>query len=102
MWSTGIRKKPWIWPAWRSIVRTRSTPAASRMSASSFAVIGSRGEDFLSWREYGNHGITAVMRLAEASFAPWIMIRSSSRWSFVSFPWQAWTRKTSAPRIDSR
>src|SRR5437588_725286 len=28
MWSTGIVKKPWIWPAWRSIVSTRSTPAS--------------------------------------------------------------------------
>ena len=27
MWSTGSLKKPWIWPACRSIVRTRSTPA---------------------------------------------------------------------------
>ena len=31
------------------------------------AVIGSRGADFLSWRAYGNHGTTAVMRLADAS-----------------------------------
>ena len=27
MWSTGIVKKPWIWPACRSIVSTRSAPA---------------------------------------------------------------------------
>lgn len=24
----GMSKKPWIWSAWRSIVRTRSTPTA--------------------------------------------------------------------------
>ena len=30
MWSTGMEKKPWIWPAWRSMVSTRSTPAFSR------------------------------------------------------------------------
>ena len=51
MWSTGTVKKPWTWPAWRSIVSTRSTPAAWSRSAISFAVIGSRGADFLSWRE---------------------------------------------------
>ncbi len=51
MWSTGIGKKPWIWPAWRSIVSTRSAPADSRKPAMSFAVIGSRGADFLSCRE---------------------------------------------------
>ena len=43
------------------------------MSATSFAVIGSRGRDFLSWREYGNHGMTAVIRFADASFAAWII-----------------------------
>ena len=48
MWSTGMRKKPCTWPACRSIVSTRSTPAAWSISATSFAVIGSRGADFLS------------------------------------------------------
>ena len=62
---------------------------------------GSRGADFLSWREYGNHGITAVIRFAEASFAAWIMISSSTRWSFTgAFP--DWTMKTSQPRMDSQ
>ena len=42
------RKKPWTWPACRSIVSTRSTPAVSSMSATRRAVIGSRGADFLS------------------------------------------------------
>ena len=73
MWSTGMVKKPWIWPAWRSIVRTRSAPASWSMSATSRAEIGSRGRALRSWREYGNHGMTAVIRLAEASFAAWIM-----------------------------
>ena len=26
-WSTGTSKKPWIWAAWRSMVRMRSVPA---------------------------------------------------------------------------
>src|SRR3954465_9329202 len=48
MWSTGTLKKPWIWPAWRSIETTRSTPATSSMSATSFAVIGSPRARLLS------------------------------------------------------
>ena len=64
-------------------------------------MIGSRGADFLSWREYGNQGITAVIRFADASFAAWIMISSSIRWSFDRLV-SVWTMKTSAPRIDSR
>ncbi len=51
MWSTGLEKKPWTWPEWRSMVRTRSTPTASRHWATTRAVMGSRGADFLSWRE---------------------------------------------------
>ena len=70
------------------------------MSATRRPVIGSRGSDFRSWREYGNSGMTAVIRFAEASFAAWIMISSSIRfWSTGSQP--VWTMKTSAPRIDS-
>ena len=49
------------------------------MSATSRAVIGSRGLDFRSWRAYGNSGMTAVIRFAEASFAAWIMNSSSIR-----------------------
>ena len=73
MWSTGIVKKPWIWPAWRSIVSTRSAPASWIMSATRRAEIGSRGFAFRSWRAYGKSGTTAVIRLADASFAAWIM-----------------------------
>ena len=51
MWSTGLEKKPCTWPACRSMVTTRSTPAVSSSSATSRAVMGSRGADFLSWRE---------------------------------------------------
>ena len=51
MWSTGFEKKPCTWPEWRSIVSTRSTPTASRHWATTRAEIGSRGADFLSWRE---------------------------------------------------
>jgi hypothetical protein len=54
----------------------------------------------LSWREYGNQGITAVMRCAEASRAAWIINRSSTRWSFTGGEHDC-TRKTSAPRIDA-
>ena len=51
MWSTGFWKKPWIWPAWRSIVSTRSAPATSSARATRREEIGSRPIDFLSWRE---------------------------------------------------
>jgi hypothetical protein len=40
-------------------------PAARIRVATIRAVIGSRGADFLSCREYGYHGITAVMRFAD-------------------------------------
>src|SRR3954449_10130745 len=100
MWSTGIVKKPWIWPACRSIVSTRSAPASCSMSATRRAEIGSRGLALRSWRAYGYHGTTAVMRLAEASLAAWIISSSSIRfWSTGSHP--VCTRKRSAPRIDS-
>ena len=48
--STGMLKKPWIWPWCRSMVRTRSAPATVSMSATSRAVIGTRGWSFLSER----------------------------------------------------
>ena len=51
MWSHGFWKKPWIWPECRSMVRIRSIPADSSIRATSRALIGSRGADFLSWRE---------------------------------------------------
>ena len=44
--------------------------------------------------------ITAVMRLAEASFAAWIM-KSNSMTLRSTGSHAVWTRKTSAPRIDS-
>ena len=50
-WSTGIWKNPCTWPACRCIVSTRSAPAVSSMRATRRAEIGSRGIDFLSWRE---------------------------------------------------
>jgi hypothetical protein len=44
--------------------------------------------------------MTAVIRFAEASLAAWIITRSSIRFlSTGAHP--VWTRKTSAPRIDS-
>ena len=44
--SVGMSKNPWIWPAWRSSVRTRSAPAAVIMLATSLAEIGVRGARF--------------------------------------------------------
>ena len=106
MWSTGFWKKPWIWPACRSIVSTRSAPAASSIRATRRAEIGSRGADFLSWREYPNQGVTAITRCAEAPTAASIMNSSSISESLAVTP--VWglpqvdcTMNTSAPRIDS-
>ena len=48
--SVGMLKKPWIWPACRSIVRMRLAPAVSSRLAISRAVIGTRGWSFLSER----------------------------------------------------
>src|SRR5712691_3982391 len=70
------------------------------MSATRRAEIGSRGFALRSWREYGNQGMTAVIRFADASFAAWIISSSSIR--FLSTGGQpVWTMKTSEPRIDS-
>src|SRR3954451_2205154 len=70
------------------------------MSATRRAEIGSRGFALRSWRAYGNAGMTAVMRFAEASLAAWIINSSSIRfWSIAPQP--VWTRNRSAPRIDS-
>ena len=55
---------------------------------------------FLSWRPYGYQGMTAVIRLAEASRAAWAMIRSSISESLVGDEHDC-TMNMSAPRIDS-
>ncbi len=88
------------------MVRTRSTPAVSRQRATRRPVIGSRGADFLSWREYPYQGSTAMIRCAEAPWAASIIVSSSISASFAVIPFFSfdavdWTRKTSAPRIDS-
>ena len=106
MWSTVFEKKPCIWPAWRSIVTSLSMPATSSSSATSRAEIGSRGADFLSWREYPYQGQTAMIRCAEACLAAWIMSNSSISESFGVSPSRSeaqidWMMKRSAPRIDS-
>src|SRR3954466_11186232 len=54
MWSTGMSKTPCSWPAWRSMVRTRSAPTASSMWATARALIGSRPGHFFSWRRWPN------------------------------------------------
>ena len=48
--SVGMSKKPWIWPAWRSRVSTRSAPASVIRFATSFAEIGVRGPALRSCR----------------------------------------------------
>ncbi len=50
--STGMSKKPWIWPACRSIVSIRSAPATVIRLATSLAEIGVRGPGLRSWRAY--------------------------------------------------
>ena len=71
------------------------------MRATSRAEIGSRGADFLSWREYPNQGVTAMIRCADAPLAASIISSSSIRLRFTG-ACVDWTMKTSAPRIDSR
>ena len=70
------------------------------MSATRRAEIGSRGFALRSCRAYGKSGMTAVIRLAEASFAAWIMKSSSIRCLSIGLQ-PVWRMKTSAPRIDS-
>ena len=48
--SVGMSKKPWIWPAWRSIESTRLAPATVIRLATSLAEIGVRGPGLRSWR----------------------------------------------------
>jgi hypothetical protein len=71
------------------------------MSATRRPEIGSRGFALRSCREYGNQGITAVIRFADASFAAWI-IRSNSMMLRSTGSQPVCTMKTSMPRIDSR
>ena len=48
--SVGMSKKPWICPAWRSIVSTRSAPAVVMILATNLADIGVRGPGLRSCR----------------------------------------------------
>ena len=48
--SVGMSKNPWIWPACRSTVSTRSAPARVMRVATSLAEIGERDADFRSCR----------------------------------------------------
>ena len=107
MWSTGFWKKPCTWPAWRSIVSTRSAPAASSMWATRRALIGSRGGGLLVLAASSRTtGVTAITRWAEAPTAASIITSSSISASLAlmpvaGLPHVGWTMKTSAPRIDS-
>lgn len=75
-------------------------PALSRMLATSFAVIGALLRSFLSWREYGKHGKTAVMRLAEAILQAFIAMRSSMSMSLTGVD-AVCIMNTSALRTDA-
>ena len=66
--STGISKKPWIWPACKSTVTTLSAPALAIKLDTNFAEIDVRGTTFLSCLAYPKYGITAVIFLAEDLF----------------------------------
>jgi hypothetical protein len=51
MLSTGMSKKPWIWSACRSMVRSRATPTDCSMLATTLALIATRAErGRRSWR----------------------------------------------------
>jgi hypothetical protein len=118
--STGMLKNPWICDACRSIVFglqvnrplkrvqggvivltiTWLQPALSKMLATSFAVIGALLRSFLSCREYGKHGRTAVIRLAEAILHAFIAMSSSMSISLTGVD-AVWIMKTSALRTDA-
>ena len=63
--SVGMSKKPWIWPACRSMVSTRSAPARVIRLATSLAEIGVRGPGFAilpGVAEIGHHRRDALRR----------------------------------------
>ena len=100
--STGTSKKPWIWSACRSIVNTRSTPTATSMFATTFALIATRAErGRRSCRAYPKYGIAAVIRPAEARRRASIMSSVSMRLSLVGVQVGCRT-KQSLPRTFSR
>ena len=78
-----MSKKPWIWPACRSIVRTCVTPACWIRSATSLAEIGVRPAVLRSWRAYPKYGITAAILRADARFSASVMIINSIRLSLA-------------------
>ncbi len=81
-------------------------PAASSIRATRRALIGSRGADFLSRREYPYHGVTAITRCADPPTAASTMTISSISASLAvilvsGLPHVGCTMNTSAPRTDS-
>ena len=69
-------------------------------------MIGSRGADFLSWREYPYQGVTAITRCAEPPTAASTIVISSISESLALIPVASLaqvgcTMNTSAPRTDS-
>lgn len=56
---------------------------APRHRTTHLAVMGARDLSFLSCRAYGKHGMTAVMRRAEAVRQAEMRMRSSIRWSLT-------------------
>ena len=95
-----MSKNPWIWPLCKSIVITRSHPATVIIFDTNLAVIGMRDISFLSTLAYGKHGMTAVMRRADAVLQAEISMRSSIRLSSTGLQ-PDWMMKISPSRIDS-
>lgn len=79
---------------------TWSHPATVNIFATSFAVMGARDLSFLSMRAYGKHGMTAVIRRADAVLHAEMRIRSSMRLSLTSLH-PDWMMKTSSSLTDS-
>jgi hypothetical protein len=69
---------------------TWSQPAVCSMLATSLAVMGARDRSFRSIREYGKHGITAVIRFADAVLHAEMRINSS----YISPPAEKKKKKT--------
>ena len=75
--STGMLKKPAIWDACKSLDTTRSAPAVSNISATSFALIGCLGLALRSCLAYPKYGITQVIVFALALLQASIQINNS-------------------------
>lgn len=75
-------------------------PALSSILATSLAVMGPRLRSFLSCREYGKHGMTAVTRFADAILQALMAISSSISRSLTGSD-AVWRMNTSALRTEA-